>query len=99
MPLVEQVLGTAGCTRLQQKLAEKIPCTHVPYYNAVKPLTAKFREIGSVVDELRHSRTPVYIRQCTAYFVSHIAKTVNVGSLTTQSQRELFNVYRRSMFL
>jgi hypothetical protein len=40
---------------VQEQFAEKFPETPVPYRNAVRRLTEKFRETGSVLDGERSS--------------------------------------------
>jgi hypothetical protein len=48
--LVEYVFREGNRYTLQEQFAEKFSQTPVPYRNAVRRLTEKFRETGSVLD-------------------------------------------------
>jgi hypothetical protein len=64
---------------MKQKFEGNFPYTHV-HHNAVKPLSAKFRELGSLPEEHRSGRPTVVTRKFTAYFGSHIVMPEEVYS-------------------
>jgi hypothetical protein len=66
--LVEYVFreGKRYTDLVQEQFAAKFPLTPVPHRNAVRRLTEKFRETGSVLDAVDITSNTFY--KCTATF-------------------------------